>query len=166
MDADGLSGCVQLEGFSVGEEDCGMMGGNCGQRLFSTRPHRVSADSCWFFRSRSSPFSVVLSTHVWQGSLELNKTSRVSFALCTSYPLCINRSCLPLFSTRVFHAKSTILRFPSPAVLDSFITLAGVNLVHDPQSDDIMKACDTRRHMRAGTLSTVLCESERLIRER
>jgi len=110
MDADGLSGCVQLEGFSVGEEDCGMMGGNCGQRLFSTRPHRVSADSCWFFRSRSSPFSVVLSTHVWQGSLELNKTSRVSFALCTSYPLCINRSCLPLFSTRVFHAKSTILR--------------------------------------------------------
>jgi len=50
--------------------------------------------------------------------------------------------------------------------LTSFITLAGVNLVHDPQSDDIMKACDTRRHMRAGTLSTVLCESERLIRER
>jgi len=32
----------QLEGFSVGEEDCGMMGGNCGQRLFSTRPNRVS----------------------------------------------------------------------------------------------------------------------------
>ena len=31
----------QLEGFSVGEEDCGMMGGNCGQRLFSTRPNRV-----------------------------------------------------------------------------------------------------------------------------
>ena len=37
--------CVQLEGFSVGEEDCGMMGGNCGQRLFSTRPTRVSAVS-------------------------------------------------------------------------------------------------------------------------
>ena len=33
---------MQLEGFSVGEEDCGMMGGNCGQRLFSTRPNRVS----------------------------------------------------------------------------------------------------------------------------
>ena len=32
----------QLEGFSIGEEDCGMMGGNCGQRLFSTRPNRVS----------------------------------------------------------------------------------------------------------------------------
>ena len=26
----------------MGEEDCGMMGGNCGQRLFSTRPNRVS----------------------------------------------------------------------------------------------------------------------------
>ena len=33
---------VQLEGYSNGLEDCGMMGGNCGQRLFSTRPTRVS----------------------------------------------------------------------------------------------------------------------------
>ncbi len=31
----------QKEGFSVGEEDCGMMGGYCGQTLlFSTRPKR------------------------------------------------------------------------------------------------------------------------------
>jgi hypothetical protein len=41
--ADSVFGdCAQLEGFSTGQEDCGMSGGNCGQRLFSTRPSRVS----------------------------------------------------------------------------------------------------------------------------
>ena len=38
--------------------------------------------------------------------------------------------------------------------LTSFLTLAGVNLVHDPQSNDVMKACSTRRHMRAGSIFT------------